>query len=417
MPSISSPVGTALGHFTSAAWTKISNALGRLQKQSRATRILLLLTLFALTAYLDLVIDHDLSLFALYLIPTLYSASYLGNVWAYSSCFASSGVWIVDDWHWWHSYQYAFVPYGNLAGRLVVLLIIVVIVSALKNAREDQYDAERKVLARELEIASEVQRRLLPSEAPSYPGLELGFIYRPARDLGGDYYDFIPVTSQRLAFGVADVSGKGLPSALLMASLQGIVRTNLAIRESKLAYFAKEVSERIYDETTDDRFATLFFASIDTSTFALDYVNAGHNPPLLVRKWTAGSHDVKPQLLNQGGPPLGVFADTQYRCGRTLLQEGDVLVLYTDGIVEAANAQQEQFGEERFVNLVRSSVSLSANEICREVLEHLDAFTGANPQWDDITLVIVKVKHRDVDSSARQPRMHEVSELAMQAGD
>jgi phosphoserine phosphatase RsbU/P len=139
-------------------------------------------------------------------------------------------VWLIHDWPGWHSYHHVFIPLGNLAGKLAVLTVIVVIVDALKNALEEQYEADRGVVLRELEIASEVQRRLLPSQLPDYPGLDLGFVYRAAHQLGGDYYDFIPLGPERMAITVADVCGEGLPSALLMATLQSLVRTNLAAR-------------------------------------------------------------------------------------------------------------------------------------------------------------------------------------------
>jgi hypothetical protein len=216
--------------------------------------------LFGLTAWLDLVVGHNLSLFPVYLIPMLYSAWYLGNRWAYASCLAGGVVWFINDRPGWYSNHYTLIPYGNLVGRLLVLAVIVAIVNSMKDAFEDQYEAERRVVLKELEVASEVQRGLLPSRPPDYPGLDLGFVYRPARQLSGDYCDFIPLNSHSIAIAVGDVSGKGLPSALLMASLQSLVRTNLAMREGKLSRFATELSECLYEQTADERYATLFLA-------------------------------------------------------------------------------------------------------------------------------------------------------------
>jgi serine phosphatase RsbU (regulator of sigma subunit) len=397
--SISSSIGAAATEFTGARRVEMSKALGRLQKQSTATRIAVLLGLFALTGWFDLILDHDLSLFALYLVPTLYSVWYLGRRWAYASCVAGGIVWFIDDWPGWHSYHHAFVPYGNLAGRLAVLIIVVAIVSALRDALEDQYEAERRVAFRELEIASEVQRRLLPSKLPDYPGVDLGFFYRPARELGGDYYDFIPLSPERIAIAVGDVSGKGLPSALLVASLQSLVRTSMVMRGGNLARFAKEISERLYEQTSEELFVTLFFGIIDTSHMAFHYVNAGHNPPLFVRQGTLSPQHSSTEMWDRGGPPLGLFSQTQYSSGKGLLQEGDVLVLYTDGLLDAANKDGEQFGEERFREAVRSSLSLTASEICQEVIDQLDAFSAGSSQWDDITLALVKVKSEAGDLS------------------
>lgn len=399
----SSMVGTAVLETAEARRAEVSNALGRLQKQPRVIRVAVFVLLFTLTAWLDLSVDRSLSLFALYLIPTLYSTWYLGPSWAYGSCLASGVVWFVDDWPGWHSYHHMLVPYGNLAGRLLVLTILVAIVNALKDALEDQFKAERKVVVREMEIASEVQRRLLPSQPPNYARLDLGFIYRPARELGGDYYDFIPISSERVAIAVGDVSGKGLPSALLMASLQSVVRTNLAMRERKLARFAAELSELLYEQTADDRYATLFLATVDTSSMDLYYVNAGQNAPLLFHNSTPQGRDEVGLEFDKGGPPLGIFAGSRYDCGKTTLKEGDVLVLYTDGVVDAANAQQEQFGEERFHDIIRSSLSLSATEICQRVVDEIHVFTGDTSQWDDITLAVVKVRPAFTQVAPKEP--------------
>src|SRR5246127_814525 len=256
---ISSSVAV-MQEFADATRVDMSNVLGCLQKQSRAGRIAAFIVLFTLTAWLDLVVDHDLSLFALYLIPTLYSAWYLGIGWAYGSCLAGGAVWVIHDWPGWHSYHHVIIPFGNLAGKLAVLTVIVSIVNALKNALEDQYEPDRRLVVRDFEIASEVQRRLLPSQLPDYPGLDLGFIYHPAHQLGGDYYDFIPLGPERIAIAIADISGKGLPGALLMATLQSLVRTNFAAREGRLARFAQEVSERLYEQTANERYVTLFVA-------------------------------------------------------------------------------------------------------------------------------------------------------------
>src|SRR5215471_7641923 len=206
----SASVSAAVGEVTDTVRIEMSSALERLQRQSQSIRIAVFFALFALTASLDLIVDHDLVLFALYLIPTLYAAWYLGSRWAYGGCLASGMVWYVRDWPGRHSYH-ALIPYGNLAGRLLVLFIIVAIVNALKGALEDQYQAEQRAVQTELQIASEVQRRLLPSRPPDAPGLDLGFLYRPARQLGGDYYDFIPRSSKRIAIAVGDISGKGWP--------------------------------------------------------------------------------------------------------------------------------------------------------------------------------------------------------------
>ena len=394
MSSISARTNNPVKQFASVRrGTAPLNALRHLQRQSRVVQALGFLGLFVLIAWLDLVLDRDLSLFALYLIPTLYSAWFLGIRWGYVSCLASAVVWGIDDWGGAAFYHHALIPYWNVAGRLIVLTVIVAMVNALKSALEDEYEAERRGVQKEFEIAWEVQMRLLPSQAPDYPRLDFGFFYQPAREVGGDYYDFIPFNPERMGLAVGDVSGKGLSSALLMASLQGLVRTNLAVRRGEVARFATELNHSMYKLTASNRYATLFFAVVDASNQTLHYVNAGHNPPLLFRNGTQPAHGPRrTESLEGGGPPVGIFARSQYQSEHVLLHNGDVLVAHTDGVVEALNPQQEEFGEERLSEIVRSSLSLSAAEICKRIAERLQAFVAESPQWDDITLVVMKVK-------------------------
>ena len=393
MSPFSSRIGTPVKQFARVwIYTPALTALRRLQRQSRIVQILVFLGLFAVTAWLDLAIDPDLSLFALYLIPTLYSAWFMGIFWGYLSCLASAVVCFIEDWGLTTFYQHTLIPHWNLGERLTVLVVIVTIVNALKSALEDEHEAERRGVQREFEIASEVQMRLLPSQAPDYPGLDFGFFYQPAREVGGDYYDFIPFSPERMGLAVGDASGKGLSSALLMASLQGLVRTNLAVRQGEVGRFVTELNQSVYKLTASERYATLFFATVDVSSQTLHYVNAGHNPPLLFRGGTSVAHgQSNAESLEGGGPPVGVFAQSQYRSETVLLHDGDVLVAYTDGVVEALSPQQVEFGKERLSNIVRMSLSFGAAEICKRIAEGLEAFIAECPQWDDVTFVVMKV--------------------------
>jgi serine phosphatase RsbU (regulator of sigma subunit) len=394
MSSISTLINTPVKHLASVRReTAPLDVLQHLQRQPRVVRVLGFLALFVLIAGLDLVIDGDLSLFALYLIPTLYAAWFLGTRWGYLSCLASAVVWVIDDWGGAAFYHHALIPYWNMAGRLIVLSVIVAIVNTLKGALEDEYEAERRGIQREFEIGREVQSQLLPTHTPEYPRLDFGFFYQPAREVGGDYYDFIPFDPERMGLAVGDVSGKGLSSALLMASLQGLVRMNLAVRQGEVASFMTQLNHSLYKLTASNRFATLFFALVDVSDQTLHYVNAGHDPPLLFRNGTSpANRPGTTEKLEGGGPPVGIFAQSQYRSEHVLLHDGDVLVAYTDGVVEALNPQEEEFGEERLSEIVRSSLSLNAAEICKRVAARLQAFVAGSPQWDDITLVVIKVK-------------------------
>jgi sigma-B regulation protein RsbU (phosphoserine phosphatase) len=177
-----------------------------------------------------------------------------------------------------------------------------------------------------------------------------------------------------------------------MASLQGMVRTNLAVRQGEVARFATELNDSFHKLTAAARYATLFFAVVDVSKQTLHYVNAGQNPPLLFRNGTSPAHGQgRTESLDCGGPPVGLLARSQYRSEHVPLHGGDVLVVYTDGVVEALNVQQEEFGLGRLSDIIGSSLALSAAEICKRIAERLQAFVAESPQWDDITLVIMKV--------------------------
>lgn len=363
-----------------------------LGRRSRAEQIFVLVTVFGLTALLDFLVDPSLSLFALYLIPTLYSAWFLGIRWGYGTCLASVAVWAIDDWLDAVFYHDPLIPFWNLAGRLIVLTAIVMIVNALKNALQAEYESERRFVQRELEIARDVQMHLLPSEIPSHPSLDLGFIYRPAREVGGDYYDVIQIAPERFGIAVGDVAGKGVSSALLMASLQALVRTHLGAGNGcDIAASLAQLNTSLFKLTTTNRFATLFFGLVDVPSKTLCYVNAGHNPPLLFRTNGARPAHAALESLDSGGPPLGLFPKTQYRPAQVPLHDGDVLVAYTDGAVEALNLREEEFGKERLAQVVWEQFSAPATTICENIQRSLSSFVGDRAQFDDITLVVMKL--------------------------
>ncbi|WP_051670661.1 PP2C family protein-serine/threonine phosphatase [Bryobacter aggregatus] len=365
------------------------NVLTYLRRQPRSVHALILLALIVLIAGLDFTVDRDLSLFALYLIPALYGVWFLGRRWGYISCLVSAVIWLVDAWQGLPALRSVLIPYWNLAERLIVLLVVVSIVNAMRQALQDEHEAKERDVRREFELAREVQGRLLPSEAPDYPRVEFGFFYQAARKVGGDYYDFIPITPDRLAIAVGDVSGKGLSSALLMASLQSLVRTNLVARQGELTRFVTELNHSLYKMTASSRYATLFFAILDVSDLTLRYVNAGQNSPFLFRH---GDTPAIVESLTTGGLPIGIVAESHYQSGGMQLHDGDVLIAYTDGVVEALNAKQEEFGEARLKEIVQASLSTSAAEICRQIASQLNAFVADTAQFDDITLVVMKIQ-------------------------
>lgn len=253
----------------------------------------------------------------------------------------------------------------------------------VENARllEEQIDRER--LEQELQLASEIQQRFQPTQAPHVAGYELQGISFPCYEIGGDYYDFIARADGRMIVTLGDVSGKGTAAALLMSSLHAAVHAQ-ASSHSSLADTIRAVNKYLADNIPPNRFITLFYAELDPQTGSVSFINAGHNPPLIVH--AAGTVE----NLSAGGLPLGIKPDADYSEGRAQLQNNDVLVIYSDGVTEAVNPQGEEFGPERLYQVVSSNVSASAAGIRDRIESALTKWAQGTPAADDITLVIVK---------------------------
>jgi len=249
--------------------------------------------------------------------------------------------------------------------------------------------AQRERLNRELEIASEVQRRLFPQKAPKVPGLDVDGYCRPALGVGGDYYDFFELSNGGLALAVGDVSGKGIAAALMMASLQASLRGQTIRPSSSLSEMISLVNRLVYENSAQNRYATFFYAQYDPSTRALRYVNAGHNPPLLCRRNGAGHEILR---LDEGGTVLGLFPDYAFKEAQVSLHAGDVLVAYTDGISEAMNVREEEWDEERLITALAYCKAPSAKDTIEWILQQVDAFTAGAPQHDDMTLLVARVE-------------------------
>ncbi len=242
--------------------------------------------------------------------------------------------------------------------------------------------AQRERMNRELEIAREVQERLFPQELPKFDGIDYAGSCRPALGVGGDYYDFIKLSATDLGIAIGDVSGKGIPAALLMASLRASLRGQTIRRDGDLAQLMANVNTLVYDSSTSNRYATFFYAEYNTARRTLHYVNAGHNPPLVFRKnWDVIRLDV-------GGPVVGLLPNFPYEQGTIELQPGDLLVAFTDGISEAMNARDEEWGEERLIECVRKSVGLNANDMMMRIVASADEFVAGAKQHDDMTIIV-----------------------------
>jgi sigma-B regulation protein RsbU (phosphoserine phosphatase) len=258
--------------------------------------------------------------------------------------------------------------------------------------------AQRQRINREIEIARQVQERLLPQIYPLVKGLDFAGFSRTAQEVGGDYYDFIALENGRLGVAVGDVSGKGISAALLMASIRSALHGLTFSGTLSLARIIEGLNRIIYDSSTSNRFVTFFFGEYDPSTRTLDYVNAGHNAPVLLRPTAPGQDSFcspegpcMVELLETGGPVLGIFTDVQYEQGRCQLQPYDILIAFTDGISEAMTATYEEWGEERLIAAAKLSTQRSAQDLVTALVQSADRFTAGAPQNDDLSLVVLKV--------------------------
>ncbi|HYJ48168.1 MAG TPA: SpoIIE family protein phosphatase, partial [Pyrinomonadaceae bacterium] len=264
----------------------------------------------------------------------------------------------------------------------------------VENARLMEEQIERERLEQELQLASEIQQRFQPTQAPNVPGYELQGISFPCYEIGGDYYDFIARADGRMVVTLGDVSGKGTAAALLMSSLHAAVHAQAASHNS-IAETISAVNQYLADNTPANRFVTLFYAELDPLTGALSFINAGHNPPLIVH--AAGTVE----NLASGGLPLGIKPDADYREGRTQLQPSDVLVIYSDGVTEAQSPQGEEFGTQRLYDVVSRNLDASAAGIRDRIEAALTKWSQGTPAADDITLVIVKRQAAGYAASSR----------------
>lgn len=249
--------------------------------------------------------------------------------------------------------------------------------------------ADRVIMKRDLEIARDIQKWLLPANPPQIPGARVAFATRPANTVAGDFFDAFPRPAVNSAphylLAVADVAGKSIPAALLMATFQASLKT-LAATGCSLQELVTNMNQ--YASTNSQgglRFTTAFVGEFDPVSRTLDYINAGHNPPILRRASGAIEH------LTAGGLPLGIHAEAAYQAGTVTLQPGDWLAVFTDGLVEAVNRLDQEYGEQRLVGVLQSAPNLPPDELLWRVMHDLDLFVGATPQHDDVTCMLVRL--------------------------
>jgi serine phosphatase RsbU (regulator of sigma subunit)/pSer/pThr/pTyr-binding forkhead associated (FHA) protein len=255
----------------------------------------------------------------------------------------------------------------------------------VENARLLEERFERERMEHELKLATEIQQRFQPSSPPQMEGFEFQGISFSCYEIGGDYYDFIKRHDGKMLIALGDVSGKGTAAALLMSSLHAAIHAQVAAK-ADLHEIVTSVNEYLALNTPSNRFVTLFIAELDSATGKLQFINAGHNPPLI------GHSDGTIEQLASGGFPLGILPTAEYELGETSLNTGEVLVIYSDGVSEANNLKGDEFGIEKLGNVIKNNLTRSASGLRDKVESALSEFTQTAPANDDITLVIVKRK-------------------------
>lgn len=266
------------------------------------------------------------------------------------------------------------------------LLTVMANVAAIRieHARLAEVEQAERLLAKDLDQAAKIQRGLLPRCAPTVPGFDICGHTAACRTVGGDYYDFLPYPDGRIALLVGDVAGKGMPASLMMSSLQARVQV-LFEEPDDLAHNVARLNKAVASNCPDNRFITFFICIVDPATGQIDYVNAGHNPPLIIRQ------DGTVDRLTAGGIILGIMPKFVYQEGKAQLHRGDALVLFSDGVTEAARLDvDEEFGEERLGQVIGESRSANSAELVQEILKSVNDFTQGAPPADDITVVLAR---------------------------
>ncbi len=254
----------------------------------------------------------------------------------------------------------------------------------IENARLHQKELEYQKIEEELRLAAQIQRGLLPGEIPGVKNYDIAAINLPARSVSGDYYDIARLSDSKLFFCVGDVSGKGIPAALLASSLQATLHGQVLMDISP-SECMKNTNFVLYNNTTPEKFATLFYGLLDVQSHELFYVNAGHNPPFFF-----SVKERQFSRLEEGGIILGFMEDTGYDTGSKYFDRGDVLVVYSDGVSEAMNERDEEFSEERLKRIIEGIIYEEAGKILNRIIDEVRTFSQNVSQNDDITLMVIK---------------------------
>lgn len=256
---------------------------------------------------------------------------------------------------------------------------------AIRQAALHRESLEKRALEHEMNVAREIQENLLPQQVPKIQNYDFAAINLPAKAIGGDYYDYIMLPENHLRFCIADVCGKGIPAALIMATLRTTMHFQKAeFDAASVGRLVSRINRVMFESMPLSRFVTLFYGELDLNNGDLFYVNAGHNPPYFY------STDENPQQLRVGGMALGLLKETEFQVGHVQMQPGDLLFLYTDGVTEAMNSSLDEYGDERLFHFLKEKRNSKAADLINSIVADVSAHLNGMQQNDDLTMAVVK---------------------------
>ena len=345
--------------------------------------LVLVLGAFIAVAYADHLVV-SISLVYLYILPLAVGAIFLRKPISYSLIAVCI---LFHDYYSPRALNPGLRIFHNLSATLCFAFIVYIIQRYIgqREALSKTVQRQRDELLHDVELAAQVQRLFLPVDKPVIDGLEIAGMMRPARGVGGDYYDFIPINGHTIQFVIADVAGKGVPAALLMSATAATMQLE-ANRDRNMLDIVERLNTGIHSVSDDgERFVTLLLAELDVQKRTVQYVNCGHNPALLFRAQTGTV-----ARLNSSCAPIGILAEDPCQLASADLCAGDVLVFYTDGVTEAENELEEEFGTDRLSAIVQRSSSLSAEGLKADIFDSVSSFCSGVGFKDDVTLLVVK---------------------------
>lgn len=280
---------------------------------------------------------------------------------------------------------YIPIVLANAVGMFIFAFMITNLIKERETKKErDKLSAQLERKKKELEIAQQIQESFLPHTVPYIENYQLAASSIPAQEVGGDFYDFIPISNSKTGLTIGDVSGKGIPAALFMAFSRTLLRAK-ACRNPGVGRMIESVNNFINEDPHSDMFVTLFYSVLDNKNNKLTFVNAGHNPPLLLR-----NENKEIIRLSTGGVVLGAMKGLKMNEKTIDIHPGDLLVLYTDGVTEAVDKQEAQFGEERLIKFIEENQDLQPEDLKNKIIDEVYDFASDTPQADDITLMVLR---------------------------